>query len=147
MRLADRTWAHAISGGVGVVALRTSVAISAGVFGRMGDGRGGRVCGGEVGGGGVERGCCESGQVGGWRIGGNVIDGGATCLAGVAATYGEPPAACLPLPQRALSLSLSFCLRSGSAQPRAAALFHQTRAKALRHRIYSLHFCKLLCVP
>jgi hypothetical protein len=66
----------------------------------------------------VERGCCESGQVGGWRIGGNVIDGGATCLAGVAATYGEPPAACLPLPQRALSLSRSaFALAQLSPAP------------------------------
>jgi hypothetical protein len=78
------------------VGIRTSVAISAGVFRGVVDGRGGRECGGEVGGGGVERGCCEGGQVGGWRIGGIVIDGGATCLAGVAATYGEPPAACLP---------------------------------------------------
>ena len=115
--------------------IRTSVAISAGVFRGVVDGRGGRECGGEVGGGGVERGCCEGGQVGGWRIGGIVIDGGATCLAGVAATYGEPPAACLP--QRS-GVWLSPALLH-------TALFHQTPGP--QHRISSLHFCKLLCVP
>jgi hypothetical protein len=84
------------------------------------DGRGGRGCGGEVGGGGVERGCCEGGQLEMEdRIGGIVIDGGATCLAGAAATYGEPPAACLP--QRSGSaLSPALCCK----------LFHQTRARA-----------------
>ena len=51
MRLADGTWTHAISGGVEVGWIRTSVAISAGVFGRVVDGRGGRDGGGEVGGG------------------------------------------------------------------------------------------------
>jgi hypothetical protein len=70
------------------------------------------------------------------RIGGIVIDGGATCLAGAAATYGEPPAACLPQ-------------RSGSGSAPRCCCLRCFIKPGPKHRIraLSLHFCKLLCVP